>query len=56
VSQEGVHAIATTAVIGAGAIGALEPIEDLLIDRPFYFAITDDVTQTILFAGRFVHP
>ncbi len=59
VDEEGTEAAAATAVI-IGDVGAM-PIEpeddfDLTFDRPYYFAIYDHPTDTILFLGRVADP
>lgn len=56
VDEEGTEAAAATAVVGATPTSApLDPIE-VRVDRPFYYAIYDHPTETILFIGRMVDP
>ncbi len=51
VNEEGTEAAAVTAVYG---IESAPPV--LRVDRPFFFAIYDDRTQTILFMGIVMEP
>ena len=51
VNEEGTEAAAVTAVVG---VKSLPPA--FRVDRPFFFAIHDDRTQTILFMGIVVEP
>lgn len=54
--EEGTEAAAATAVVGSGDGGAPpEPIE-VRLDRPFYYAIYDHPTDSILFLGRMTNP
>lgn len=55
VDEQGTEAVAATAV-GAGAVSMPVTPEPLVIDRPFVFAITDDATGAVLFAGRILDP
>jgi serpin B len=48
-------AAATVAIVGLTAIMPGEPV-NLTIDRPFIFVIYDQLTQSILFAGRITNP
>jgi serine protease inhibitor len=54
VNEEGTEAAAATAV-GVGIICACEP-PPFVVDRPFVFAIRENLSGTILFIGRIVHP
>lgn len=54
VDEQGVTAAAGTAAIGG--VVSKPPPATFVVDRPFYLAVTDDVTGVLLFAGRFVHP
>ena len=51
VNEEGTEAAAVTAVVG---VKSLPPA--FRVDRPFFFAIHDDTTQTILFMGIVMEP
>lgn len=60
VDEEGTEAAAATVVVMALA-GSGMPMEqpdpvEMRVDRPFLFAIRDDVTGTILFMGRVTNP
>lgn len=59
VDEDGTEAAAATAVImsitSVNPMEQPEPIE-MRVDRPFIFAIRDDVTGTLLFIGRVVNP
>lgn len=59
VDEEGSEAAAATAVImsvtSAMPFDQPEPVE-IRVDRPFIFAIRDDLTGTILFMGRVMNP
>ena len=54
VDEDGTRAGAATAIVGAG--GKLTPAYDMVIDRPFFFAIRDDKSGLILFMGSVVDP
>lgn len=54
VNEEGTEAAAATAV-GVGLTCACEP-PPFVVDRPFVFAIRENLSGTILFIGRIVHP
>ena len=51
VNEEGTEAAAVTAVVG---VKSLPPA--FRVDRPFFFAIHDDTTRTLLFMGIVVEP
>ncbi len=53
--EEGTEAAAATAVVVVDT-AAPEPNYDLAFDRPFYYAIYDHPTDTILFLGRVFDP
>ena len=55
VDEEGTEAAAATAVI-VGVTSAPSKTIELVIDRPFFFAIRDDATGAILFFGRVTDP
>ena len=52
--EEGAEAAAVTLV--EISIESMPQVEQMLIDRPFMFAIYDDLTDTMLFAGWTVEP
>jgi serpin B len=57
VDEEGTEAAAATAVVMAEAAMAIGPEPIIVqVDRPFFFAIVDRPTGTILFMGRVVDP
>ncbi|WP_437507476.1 serpin family protein [Sorangium sp. So ce1099] len=61
VDEEGTKAAAATAVVVgtvSGSSGGGEPIEPatIVLDRPFFFFITDQATGAILFSGRVNDP
>ncbi len=59
VDEEGTKAAAATAVLMApGAAPAPRPVTpfDMIVDRPFFCAIVDSETNTILFMGAIVSP
>jgi serpin B len=58
VDETGTEAAAATAVVGADATVALPPphIVDMAVSRPFFLAIRDVPTGTILFAGKIQEP
>ncbi|AFY83115.1 serpin family protein [Oscillatoria acuminata] len=51
VNEEGTEASAVTGILGTRS----GPV-DMIIDRPFFFAIRDDNTGTLLFMGTLVNP
>ncbi|MFD1032586.1 serpin family protein [Metaplanococcus flavidus] len=55
VSEEGTEAAAVTS-IGVDTSGPAEPPFELIVDRPFFFAITDEETGVILFMGSIENP
>ena len=58
VNEEGTEAAAVTAIGLAMAAPPTEPVErfDMVVDRPFFFAIRDNTTGTVLFMGAIVDP
>jgi serpin B len=57
VNEEGTEAAAVTTGVMAGAI-AMEPPKpfEMIVDRPFFFVISDDQTKSILFMGVIYDP
>lgn len=55
IDENGIEAAAATAVIMAGSGVPPEPVE-FDVDRPYFVAILDAPTDTILFAGHIVDP
>lgn len=55
VTEQGTEAAAATG-IGAVITSVRPPPEEFRVDRPFVFAIVDDETGAILFAGRIADP
>jgi serpin B len=54
VNEEGTEAAAATSVeVG---VTAMPETFSMIIDRPFFFAIADDMTGTILFMGSVMQP
>lgn len=51
VDEKGTEAAAAT-----GAVLESAGYSELRVDRPFLFAITDDATGAVLFAGRVLDP
>lgn len=51
VNEKGTEASAVTGILGTRS----GPVE-MIIDRPFFFAIRDDTTGTLLFMGTLVNP
>ncbi|MCT7976473.1 serpin family protein [Laspinema olomoucense] len=51
VNEEGTEASAVTGILGTRS----GPVE-MIMDRPFFFAIRDDTTGTLLFMGTLVNP
>ncbi|MFU8805679.1 MAG: serpin family protein [Bradymonadaceae bacterium] len=56
VDEEGTEAAAATAVIFATPPSAPLDPPDVRFDRPFYYAVYDHGTETVLFLGRMVDP
>lgn len=55
VNEEGTEAAAATAVVMMRAVAPSAPF-NMVVDRPFFCAIRDDETGTILFLGSIVDP
>ena len=56
VHEGGTEAAAATA-IGPAILGAGPPIDvRFIVDRPFFFAIRDNETKTVLFMGVVMEP
>jgi serpin B len=56
VNEEGTEAAAVTSVL-VGYLGALpSPPLMVVVDRPFVFAIRENLSGTILFLGRVLNP
>src|SRR5699024_4549646 len=57
VSEEGTEAAAATSVaVTESASTDEEPPFELIVNRPFFFTITDDETGVILFMGSIENP
>lgn len=57
VDEEGTEAAAATAImVGVTSAQEPQPTIDVIIDRPFIFAIYDRGTSTLLFVGRVLNP
>jgi serpin B len=56
VGETGTEAAAATAIVMEATSAQIDPPVQVLIDRPFYFAIEDTRTDTILFMGRVLNP
>ena len=54
VNEEGTEAAAVTAVVME--VTSMEPMSELRFDRPFLFAITENSSHSILFAGKVAEP
>ena len=54
VNEEGTEAAAVTAVVME--ITSVQPMNELRLDRPFLFAITENSSKSILFAGKMAEP
>ena len=55
VNEEGTEAAAVTSV-GVRATSVPPPPTPFVVDRPFFFAIRDSQTKTVLFMGSVVDP
>ena len=55
VNEEGTEAAAVTSV-GVSATSIQPPPPQFIADRPFFFAIRDNETKTVLFMGTIVEP
>lgn len=55
VDETGTEAAAATAVVMARG-GRPQPMEEMRVDRPFYFLLMHEPTQTPLFVGRVMEP
>jgi len=55
VDEKGTEAAAAT-VVGAGLTSMPPPSKNFHVDRPFFFIIRDDRTNTILFMGKITNP
>ena len=56
VNEEGTEAVAATSVGIPGIVSAPPPPIPFIVDRPFFFAIRDNETKTVLFMGVVVDP
>jgi len=60
VNEEGTEAAAVTHVMGGPGIAAPVPEPpppfQMIVDHPFFLAIYDEETKTILFMGEIVDP
>ncbi len=57
VNEEGTEAAAATAmVMTLGCARIPKPPQEFILDRPFIFAIRDNVSGTVLFMGRYNQP
>jgi len=56
VDEDGTEAAAATAVVMEAASGQVEPVQPLVVDRPFVFVIHDLEHGTPLFLGKVVDP
>jgi serpin B len=54
-NEEGTEAAAATGISVAGGLGG-PSIVDFIVNRPYIFLISDDVTGSILFLGRVMNP
>ena len=54
VNEEGTEAAAVTAVVME--VTSIEPMRELRFERPFLFAITENSSHSILFAGKVAEP
>jgi len=58
VNEEGTEAAAVTMVVMAGSAAPMNPPKpfEMIVDRPFFFVIADERTQSILFMGLISDP
>lgn len=57
VNEEGTEAAAVTSIgIRITSLQPQDPPFNMKVNRPFFFAIRDDITETILFMGNVVEP
>ncbi len=56
IDEEGTEAAAGTAVIFGTTDSAVPEVMEVRFDRPFYYAVYDHGTETILFLGRLMNP
>ena len=56
VNEEGTEAAAVTVMMGAAEVTVPLPPFEMIVDRPFFCAIRDNETRTILFMGYIVDP
>ena len=56
VDEEGTEAAGATAVVMVGTSIPVDPPFNMVVDRPFIFAILDKPTGAVLFLGRLVNP
>ena len=56
VNEEGTEATAVTNVGISGIVSVPPPPISFVVDRPFFFAIRDNQTKTVLFMGVVVDP
>lgn len=56
VGEKGTEAAAATGVVMETTSIPLEPELSVVLDRPFFYAIRDDVTGAVLFMGTLVNP
>jgi len=54
--EEGTEAAAASAAIGMPTSAPMEEPIELVLDRPFVFAIRDNVSGEVLFLGRLADP
>ncbi len=56
VNEEGTEAAAVTSVEMVTESGSVDESFNMEVNRPFFFTITDDETDTILFMGAISNP
>ncbi len=56
VDEEGTEAAAATAVVMSEAAAAVDPPVEVVVDRPFFYAIRDAQSGVLLFTGRVLDP